>query len=1295
MNTATLDVALEIQPYPGLRPFREDETHLYFGREQHRGELLKRLAATRFVAVIGTSGSGKSSLVRAGLLPDLLSGYLAGAGSDWVIVESRPGADPLGRLAAAFTAAGWTTDAAALRTNSSQILELARHHLAPGQHLLVLVDQLEELFRLKTSADPAEDADEKAAFARLLLNAGGQRTDMIAHHPCVHVVVAMRSEFLGRASVYRGLPEAIDQGQYLIPRLSRDQLRKAIESPARVAGGELEEALIQRLLNDLGDDQDHLPVLQHALLRCWQFRDDEDRVGLDAYDKSGQLERALSMDANEALAETCQVLGDRGTPILSRVFQALRETDVNGGQTRRPTTAGELCEMAACTIEELTTALAPFRARSFVLPPPDKTLESSRLIDISHEALLRGWDALKRWIDEDEFDRTRYLRLANRAAEEQGAARPQYIVPPQLDLLLKFWAERKPPRAWALRHHAGYERAKAFLDESGAHRRAMETEDANRRAAEARQKQDLADAIARTARTKRRVLIGSSIGIVMIGLGGFALWDALERTALLAKQNWQLAQQTEQLAQQTDQLEKQTDTLNDQATQLQSKTNDLTKYNSKLQMQTEQLEEQRSRLEEEGNRLAALLLAAKVSNIPETNVEARLQLAAEVVRRSPSLESRQELLKALFVASTPRTPDWAASLGKSVDSVAISPVGDTLYAVADGHLRAIDVLANREQYSVPMSAFPMGRSAYLAIADQKLLLVKDGGVHVVDARTGRLLASPAFKVRAWTTSRRGTKAAFLVPDRTAVIVCDLTDNCGSPATHDIKTLLTDDSGRDSGNDLAVSDDGNSLAVIGSHHVALFDTMSGKQRKVRRFEGDDALRILGSFLAIGVDARHVMVCTSDNLVQYDAYDNTLDPRIIRKFPTPASACVRSDKGIASAHSDGTVRVWNLEGRPVSSVLARVDDWEKIALGEATLVVAGERLHVWDTVPFGRRNLPSPKGFARNNAYAYTEGQQIALDSGVISRGPRLQYQNRAPVAVSDSLRFAIYASGEQLLRAMLHEDKEPDQSWMNKLPTSEPAVRGNRAVRVAIDPEERHIAYAFNNQENQPEIHIFDAKTGGAVKPISGRSLIAFAPTGELLTFDGTKVEIVSLKDGNPVPRISIPFETADSESRAFGPNGPRRIAPRPVTAAFSPDRRRLALAVVRGQNSEVRFFEWPALTQVRSLQHSGSVMSLSFKSDGQEFLTSTADGTTHVWKLANLEEVLRIPSRGQPISAVFTPSGGIAILDDGGLTVLPLPTDRDLVNEACRRILRNLDPAQWTTLVGTTFRHEETCPTRP
>src|SRR5262245_228642 len=199
---------VEISPFPGLRPFREDETHLFFGRETHRRELLKRLSTTRFVAVVGTSGSGKSSLIRAGLLPDLKSGYLPKCGSDWVVVDMAPGNDPIGRLAAEFERVGWPVSADDLRTNSTKILELSGRLLGQDQHLLLLADQFEELFRLRAREEPIADRDEKASFVRLLLNAGGQVKGVDKKVDSrVHVVVAMRSEYLGRASAYAGFPE--------------------------------------------------------------------------------------------------------------------------------------------------------------------------------------------------------------------------------------------------------------------------------------------------------------------------------------------------------------------------------------------------------------------------------------------------------------------------------------------------------------------------------------------------------------------------------------------------------------------------------------------------------------------------------------------------------------------------------------------------------------------------------------------------------------------------------------------------------------------------------------------------------------------------------------------------------------------------------------------------------------------------------------------------------------------------------------------------------------------------------
>ena len=477
--------APEIRPYPGLRPFREDESHLFFGRESHRRELLRRLVASRFVAVVGTSGSGKSSLVRAGLFPDLYSGYLPRAGSDWVVVETSPGNNPVGRLAAQFTAAGWPVSPDDLRTNSVQILETAAAHLEPDQHLLVLIDQFEELFRLAARDEPVADHDEKASFVRLLLQAGGLAG--AAGDARVHVVIAMRSEFLGRASTFRGLPEAIDQGQYLIPRLSREELRKAIVSPAHVASVEVEEALVQRLLSELGDGEDQLPVLQHALMRTWEICRDAGKGALDhtSYEDSGGLEQALSNDASDVLDDAKRTdPPDAGGPgaeeVVSRVFQALRATDVNGGQTRRPTPVKDLCEIAGCDRGRLERLIEPFRRRSFLLPPPGPALHDETLIDVSHEALLRRWTTLRKWIEEDELHRRLYLRIATRAADEEGSASPDYFAMPLLGLLEKFWKERQPTRAWAVRHHPGFEAARAFLEASSEHQRHEDVK-ANRR----------------------------------------------------------------------------------------------------------------------------------------------------------------------------------------------------------------------------------------------------------------------------------------------------------------------------------------------------------------------------------------------------------------------------------------------------------------------------------------------------------------------------------------------------------------------------------------------------------------------------------------------------------------------------------------------------------------------------------------------------------------------------------------------------------------------------------------------
>src|SRR3984893_17971240 len=302
-------------PFPGLRPFQADEEHLFFGREQEIDELLRRLRTTRFLQVVGTSGTGKSSLVRSGLIPTLQSGFAVRAGSNWRVWVFRPGGDPIGNLAASLDA----PDAlgtygelastnrvlleATLRRGTLGLVQAVRQARIPSQdNLLVVVDQFEELFRFRRSGHDGDSRNEAAAFFKLLLEAAKQEDIPI------YVVLTMRSDFLGDCMEFQGLPEAVNAGLYLVPRMTRDELRSAITGPVAVGGGDITQRLVLRLLNDLGDDYDQLPILQHALMRTWdhwaQRLPSTDAIDIEDYEAIGTFRHALSIHAEEAYEDT-------------------------------------------------------------------------------------------------------------------------------------------------------------------------------------------------------------------------------------------------------------------------------------------------------------------------------------------------------------------------------------------------------------------------------------------------------------------------------------------------------------------------------------------------------------------------------------------------------------------------------------------------------------------------------------------------------------------------------------------------------------------------------------------------------------------------------------------------------------------------------------------------------------------------------------------------------------------------------------------------------------------------------
>lgn len=462
-------------PFPGLRAFEEEEEHLFFGREAQVDDLLAKLSGYHFLAVIGSSGSGKSSLVKSGMLPALHRGFMAGAGSHWRIAVMRPGSDPLGNLAAALSSAGALFDEAdrdgsrnvivetVLRRSSRGLADAAREFGDRKNNLLVVVDQFEEIFRYSRYEKESQKRDhDTPAFIELLLEAAAQADAQ------VYVLITMRSDFLSNCTEFRGLPEAINKGLYLIPRMTRDQIRSAITGPVAVGGASISPLLVNRLLNEMGDHSDQLPVLQHTLMRTWQCWEREGLpdtpVAVKHYEEAGTMHAALSLHAEEAFGA---LESDRERMICEKIFRSLTEKRPDMPGTRRPTILSELCAIAEADASEVIRVIEVFRepGRSFLVPPCPVPLHADSVIDISHESLMRVWQRLARWVEAEADSAEIYLNLL-KAARLHEAGKQGLYRDPELAIALRWREQNRPNAAWGAKFNTHFAKAISFLDKS-------------------------------------------------------------------------------------------------------------------------------------------------------------------------------------------------------------------------------------------------------------------------------------------------------------------------------------------------------------------------------------------------------------------------------------------------------------------------------------------------------------------------------------------------------------------------------------------------------------------------------------------------------------------------------------------------------------------------------------------------------------------------------------------------------------------------------------------------------------
>uniref|UniRef100_UPI0015EFDCBF nSTAND1 domain-containing NTPase n=1 Tax=Amycolatopsis pittospori TaxID=2749434 RepID=UPI0015EFDCBF len=359
----------ESAPYIGLAAFGADDASRFFGRERLVEKLVTRLSGQRFLAVLGASGSGKSSLLRAGMLPAVAK--------ESVTLLMTPGSRPLQECAVQFGAALGLAAGGLLTefTEHPRNLGLAARQLVADRDgdVVLVVDQFEEVFTL------CQDADERAAFLSALVTATTEPESR------TKVVLGIRTDFYTHCARHPELVEAMQDAQILVGPMSTEELRQAISRPAIDAGYRVENALVSRLVADATGQAGVLPLLSHALLETWRRRHGN-TLTLTGYESTGGIERSVAQTSEH----TFTALSERQQRLAHQIF--LRMTALGEGteDTKRRITRDEV----DADDPDVATVLDRLASSRLV------TLDDNG-IEIAHEALIRGWPRLREWLAED------------------------------------------------------------------------------------------------------------------------------------------------------------------------------------------------------------------------------------------------------------------------------------------------------------------------------------------------------------------------------------------------------------------------------------------------------------------------------------------------------------------------------------------------------------------------------------------------------------------------------------------------------------------------------------------------------------------------------------------------------------------------------------------------------------------------------------------------------------------------------------------------------------------------------
>ena len=405
--------------FKGLRAFQESDAADFFGRTELIDRFVGRLDGERFLAVVGPSGSGKSSVVRAGLMPALRSGVIDGSES-WLVADFIPGLRPFEELEAALLRVAVnppSTLLEQLQRDEGGLRSVIKRILPPGTELLLVIDQFEEVFTL------TDDATRDLFVANLLGAIGDERTP-------IRLVVTLRADFYDRPLQFEELGELMRTRTETVLPLGRAGIEEAVTGPASRVGVPVDPDLVPEIAADLADEPGALPLLQYALTQVFDARRGGN-LSVETYRDVGGVSGALAKRAEELYAG----LDEDNRAATRQVFLQLVTLGEGTGDTRRRVPVPDL--EALGTVRGILSVYGDARLLSFDRDPTTRT----PTVEVAHEALLTEWDTLRAWIDESRDDLRTHRRLSATAADwKDSGGDPSFLLTGSRLTNLREWA---------------------------------------------------------------------------------------------------------------------------------------------------------------------------------------------------------------------------------------------------------------------------------------------------------------------------------------------------------------------------------------------------------------------------------------------------------------------------------------------------------------------------------------------------------------------------------------------------------------------------------------------------------------------------------------------------------------------------------------------------------------------------------------------------------------------------------------------------------------------------------------